>query len=481
MICGRSNALKREAKLVKNTFILSIGTFLPKLASFVTLPILTGFLTKDEYGSYDLITVLVSLLLPAVTLQIQTAAFRFLVDERTNRESTTEIVSTIFAFIIPVSIVALIILWLFLPISNRLIKISVCSYFFIDIIVNATRQIARGLDKNFEYAVSSIISAFGKMIFALILVRTFNLGLFGATISLFVAAFCSWLYLTFRIGLLQFLSVKSISRNRLRTLLEYSWPMVPNSISMWVMRLSDRFVITLFLGVPTVAAYAVANKIPSILSLAQNSFSMAWQENASIVSKDEDAGAYYSSMFRTMFDLMIGSIGLLICFIPVIFKLFIHGNYEEAYIHIPILVIAEFFYIMSTMVGGIYIAFKKTKSVGLTTVFAASCNLIIDFVLINRIGLFAASLSTLISYIVLFVYRILDVQKIVAVAFDIKHMILTFGFIVIEAGLCMIRLPMLNVINFFVGSTFFYLLNAGLVVKVAKTAKRFLAHKIQKI
>ena len=62
--------MSREGKLVKNTLILSIGTFLPKLASFVTLPILTAYLTKEEYGTYDLITVLVSLLLPAVTLQI---------------------------------------------------------------------------------------------------------------------------------------------------------------------------------------------------------------------------------------------------------------------------------------------------------------------------------------------------------------------------------------------------------------------------
>jgi O-antigen/teichoic acid export membrane protein len=49
----------RETKLAKNTFILAIGTFLPKFAAFITLPILTGCLTKDEIGRYDLITTLV--------------------------------------------------------------------------------------------------------------------------------------------------------------------------------------------------------------------------------------------------------------------------------------------------------------------------------------------------------------------------------------------------------------------------------------
>ena len=56
--------MSREGKLAKNTLIISIGTFLPKLASFITLPILTGYLTQVEYGTYDLITILVSLLLP---------------------------------------------------------------------------------------------------------------------------------------------------------------------------------------------------------------------------------------------------------------------------------------------------------------------------------------------------------------------------------------------------------------------------------
>ena len=62
--------MKREEKLVKNTIILAIGTFLPRVASFVVLPILTEYLSQEEYGTYDLITVLVSLLLPAVTIMV---------------------------------------------------------------------------------------------------------------------------------------------------------------------------------------------------------------------------------------------------------------------------------------------------------------------------------------------------------------------------------------------------------------------------
>lgn len=64
----RSQSIRALA-LMKNTVVLGLGTFLPKVASFVILPILTGCLTKTEYGIYDLVITMVSLLLPAVTLQ----------------------------------------------------------------------------------------------------------------------------------------------------------------------------------------------------------------------------------------------------------------------------------------------------------------------------------------------------------------------------------------------------------------------------
>ena len=102
---GKNN-MSREKNLIKNTLILSIGTVVPKLSSFIILPILTSNLTKAEYGTYDLITILVSLFLPAVTLQLQTAAFRFLIEEKESKINKKKIISNIFMFIVPTSIIA---------------------------------------------------------------------------------------------------------------------------------------------------------------------------------------------------------------------------------------------------------------------------------------------------------------------------------------------------------------------------------------
>lgn len=456
--------MNREKELAKNTIILSIGTFLPKLASFITLPILTGYLTKAEYGTYDLITILVSLFLPSVTLQVQAAAFRFLIDARDDQEKTESIITCIVLFIMPISLIALTILFFCLPGENVVIRIMICLYFLADIMVNATRQISRGLHLNMAYSISAIVSALGKMVFAVICVYILRAGLLGTVVSLFMASFLSFLFLAFRTKVYRSFNISSFKMDTLNSLLRYSWPLVPNNMSAWVMRVSDRIVVSFFMGIEANAVYAVANKIPSLLSIAQSTFTMAWQENASIVSKDEDASEYYSSMFRTMFDLMAGLFGLLISSTPLLFRILIHGDYGESYFQIPILFVAMFFFCMSNYLGGIYVAYKQSKSVGITSTAAAACNLAVDLALIQKIGLFAASGSTLVSYIFLFFYRLVDVQKIVKVRYDKIHIILILGMILTESVLCYKQTLLLNIVNIIIGIAVFVLLNHHLVV-----------------
>ena len=466
--------MSREGKLAKNTMIIAIGTFLPKLASFITLPILTGCLTKEEYGTYDFITVLVSLLLPAATLQIQTAAFRFLIDARDNDKEIKSIVTNIVVFIWPTSLAALAILFLCLHSQQLGVKIFICLYFLADIVVNAARQICRGLEKNLVYSISAILSALGKMIFAVICVLWLQMGLLGTVISLFMASTFSFLYLVVKAKLYRYVDFQYFDKVLLKEMLKYSWPMVPNSMSGWVMRVSDRLVVTAVMGVSANAVYAVANKIPSLLNLAQNTFALAWQENASVVSKDDDASEYYSAMFITMFDLIAGCFGLLIAATPLLFRIFIRGDYAEAYFQIPVLFVAMFFYSMSIFLGGIYVAYKRSKSVGVTTMTAAAINLIVDIGTIRWIGLYAASGSTLVSYIFLFVFRLTDVQKIVRVRYSKKHIFFVILLITVESVLCFMQKTVFNIINIALGFASFIILNRQFLHVVLKKTKQVL-------
>lgn len=463
--------MDRESVLVRNTLILSIGKFLPKIFTFITLPIITVSLTKYEYGTYDLILTLLLLLLPIATLQIQSAAFRFLIDCRTNKKKTSMVITNIVIFTVPISLVAITILFLSLRNISIITRILVCIYFLGDIMSATIGQIARGLSYNKAYSIGSIIYSVINMITIVLTLSLGNLGLNGVLLAGGISSILSALYLSNKSKIIKNIDLRLISKGCIIKMISYSWPMIPNNLSNWILTISDKAIISFFLGVEANAIYAIANKIPSLLNIAQSTFVMAWQENASMASKDKDASEYYSKMFENVYCLLMGVTSLLIAFTPMIFKVIIWGDYEMAYYQMPILFIGTLFYCLSSFQGGIYIAYKKTKSVGITTIIAALINLIINLLFIKVIGITAASISTLLSYLFLFIYRIIDIKKFQYITYNYIKMIVLFSVIFIMCIICYKNNFVFNIINIIIGIIFSIVINLKIVKLMFNKAK----------
>lgn len=466
--------MKREKALAKNTIIIGFGTFLPKLASIITLPIVTGFLTKAEYGTYDLLLTLISLVLPLATLQIQTAAFRFLVQIHDNKEECSRVITNIVLFTIVCSIIPIIIIFVLINNYSGYTRVLIGLYFLFDIILQTFQQIIRGLGKNTLYSASAILNSAINMVLIYVLIKMCNWGLPGVVGAITVANFCASLFLFYRGKLFNFISFKLVSKRLTKEMIAYSWPLIPNNLSSWIMTLSDRLLLSLFLGVEVNAIYAVAKKIPNLLTAVQSTFSLAWQENASLSADDSDIDGYYSQMFNLVFDLVIGSCAALIGVSPILFALLIRGSYIEAYYQMPILFIALTFTTLSSYLAGIYIADKRTKEIGITTTIAAAINLVIDFILIPTIGMWAASLSTLIGYLFLFVYRIIDLKKYHKLIINYPHILF---WILVLVLLSIISFINNNICNFFLlvlGLVVFIYLNRVLICKILN---KLLNHK----
>ena len=357
---------------------------------------------------------------------------------------------------------ALIVLYIIIPVSSVFTKIVICSYFMIDMLLGTTRQISRGLSKNLDYSISAIVSSVGHIIFSSLLVVSLKLGLVGAVASIMIADFCALVFLVVKSGVLSYINVSATNKDTIIEMLKYSWPMVPNSLGLWVMRLSDRLIVSAVLGVAANAVYAVANKIPSLLTAAQSTFTMAWQESASLAADDKDVGIYYSNMFKTMYNFYAGCLAVLIGITPLLFKLLIKGDYADAYFQMPILFFGVFFNCLTAYFGGIYVAFKKTMSVGLTTVAAAACNLVIDLLCINWIGIYAASISTLASYLFMFIFRLIDVQKIIRFKIDFVQVVGLLILLVVESVFCYMQTIALNIFNFILGFVLMFVLNRNM-------------------
>lgn len=471
--------MRRESKFVKSTLILAIGTVMPKLASFVTLPLYTAYLTKAEYGTYDLILTLCSLFIPIATLMLPNAAFRFMIENQNNHHEQKKIVTNVLVVDFITAAVSLIVLYICLFRLSNFTRGLICLYFLTDITTSICQQIARGLTKNRIYSVSASLLAFTNMVLALIALRFLNTGIDGVIICLILATLSSSIYIATQLKLVTYFDFSMVDWRCIKQLLGYSWPLIPNNISSWVMNMSDRLIVLAVLGVEQNALLAVAHKIPQILLLVQNAFTMSWQENASLSVNDRDVDEYYAKMFSTLYYVIAGSTMVLIASTPLLFKILINGDYDEAFYQVPIYFVAFFLSCVSTYLGGIYLAYKKTLNVGVTTIISAIINVFVNALLIKWIGLYAASISTLCGYIFIVIYRYFDIQKIVKIRFDKKQIAIGIIGIAASCVLCYLRNPVIDLINIALSCTVCIMLNKTVIAHIYKMTQALHPLKIK--
>lgn len=454
--------MSRQKELLKNTFILGIGYAVPALVSFLLLPLYTAFLTKTEYGTYDLITILLSLIMPTITLQVKSSVFRFLIECRNDEAERKQYISTSYLFTAVISVLSLLLLFWGLPGIHAATKLLICIYIFQETLIDLSKQAARGFGLLNKYIVSIAINSALLLVFSYVLLFGMHKGLNGVLIALNIALCITNIYVFVTLDLKKYLSFHSFSRVHLKKMLAFSAPMVPNSISLWIVRLSDRLVVTVFMGLEVNAVYSVANKIPGLLSQIVGVFNLSWQENASLAVNDTDSAEYYSEISQRTIDFLLGAAAVLIALIPFLFKILVKGAYEDAYNQMPILICGVCFASLSSCYGSIYIALKKTKFIGMTSMIGAVLNLAINVLLINKIGLYAASLSTVISYCIIYFSRVIQLKKYILISLNWRRICLSFIILLVVCVLYYWKNSYGNIIILILAAGLFLFLNKEL-------------------
>ena len=140
----------------------------------------------------------------------------------------------------------------------------------------------------------------------------------------------------------------------------------------------------------------------------------------------------------------------------------------------PILYLGMLFNCLGAFLGGIYVAKKEIKSVGLTTALAAICNLIIDILLVKRIGIYAGSISTLISYFLLTTFRMLDLHKKYGIRYKYKKILGLLLIAILVASLSYTRRLLSDIINAIIAFPLFFFANKSLLLSSILAIKKFI-------
>lgn len=418
--------MSREGSLIKNTAIITIGKICTQLISFFLLPIYTALLTTTEYGIVDLLNTLVSLLLPVITLQIEQALFRYLIDAREDENAMKTIISTTFFSLIIQSIIYILLFIIVSKWINNEYKYFLATNLIASIFSSIMLQISRGLGDNKNYAIGSFITAITTIILNIIFIIIFKFGAYGMLLASLLANMICSIYIFMVKKVYQYINLAQFKMVVLKKLWKYSIPLIPNALSWWVFNSSDRIIVSSILGLGANGILAAAHKFSTVYITIYNIFNMTWTESVSMHIDDKDNSEFVSKVINKVIAIFSCLCFGIIAFMPFVFPIMINDTYIEAYNQIPILMIGALFNVGVGMISAIYIAKKKTKEVAKTSIISAIINIIVNLLLIKFVGLYAASISTLIAYMSMLIYRYIDVKKYINLIVDRKLIFETF-------------------------------------------------------
>lgn len=400
---------KAYSELKRNTIIIAIANLGSKAISFILAPLYSYFMSTGEYGSMDLITTTVGLLLPFICLDIFEASFRFANDE--TYDNRIVLSSSILVWLIEN-----IIIWGIVAIIHLVVRIPAIAVICIasatlDSLYQILAQFARGQGKMKIFAVSGIINSVALLLLNVVFMIFLVWGLNGWIISFVCAKAIAVLYLFLREHVFRKFSFNYIKKDFLHEAIRFCLPLMPSASMWWIMNASDRYIISFYLGVSMTGIYAAANKLPVILSVFENVFYQSWQTTAINTMNTDDRDQIYSSVFFKYFQILtLGIIAILLILKPMTTFLFA-DDYHGAWISSAVLVVGVMVHALAGNLGTIYTVFRNTTGALKTSAIGAIVNIVLNFIFIKAFGMNAAAWTTLISYIIVLIIRWNDIKE----------------------------------------------------------------------
>ncbi|MFR8088583.1 MAG: lipopolysaccharide biosynthesis protein [Lachnospirales bacterium] len=402
--------MSRGKDLLKNTGILIVAKISTQFVSFLLLPLYTALLSTTEYGEIDIYTSLVMIVVPFLTLQLEMGMFRFFITEKSNT-NRCKIISTTFTISFFTVVVASDIYAVIATLCELKYAAYIGGYYISMIVSTVLLQVCRAYGNNKAYGFASFLGSALTVCLNVLFIAGLHWKVEGILLSSTIAQFVSAFYIIGRTKVFQYYNIKYVDKKVAKKLLKYSVPLIFNQVSSWAINYSDRIIILNAWGVSANGIYSLANKFSNITNTFFNVFNIAWTENVVRSMNDRDNIKYINRMFKLIYNIYLVIITGIVNLLPFFFSILVNSNYNNAYGHVPILLFAMFFSGMAATIGSVYIAYGKTKGVSVTTILAGVCNIVIHLLLLKSAGLYAASISTLISFGLLFVYRYQFVRK----------------------------------------------------------------------
>ena len=385
-----------------NTLFIGISQGVSKVVLFIFLPFLTIELSTLEFGYLDLITTIIELCSPILTIGISDSILRYAINDKENRKSV--FTYTLLIYLIG-SLLFSSVTFFFISFVELDYILAINIMYLTYVLRLLSSQLIKSLNKVKLLAISNLVFALTFSFFFFYFYKYQDLTILTYSFIFGGANLLATLSAIGNKSSVKYFSLGNLDTSVLVRMINYGKWLIPNSISWWLISWSNRLLIIYFLGFSYLGVYAVAFRVSGIVNLLTNILQQSWQ----LTALNEHKNIKNKNRFQLIFDGLVVFMSLLSVFLNYIEIYLVEYFFNDAYLDsseaLPFLLTASIFGLFSMFFGTAYLVNKNSKRAMSTTLIGGLISLTIAVPLIYWIGITGAAFSVSIGYFIIMMMR----------------------------------------------------------------------------
>jgi len=392
-------------QIVKNSSIYLGSSIINKMIPFLLLPIITKYLSPEEYGVLSIYLILISFYSAFIGMAIHINISKNFF--KVSKEDLSVYIGNIFIILFITFIFYLFITYLvtifyntiFSIPSNWLLAIPFISVMMMINEINTT--ILRNEQRAYVFGIFEISNTFIKMSLTILFLVVFSLSWYSQVLGTLIGSIVFFVIGIFYMKKRGYITIK-FNQEKIQSILNISLPLIPHVLGGVIIAMSDRLFIEKMVSLEMVGIYSVGYMFGMVVMLFTDAFIKAWSPwFFKTLSNPTDEKKRKIVKYSYIYIIGIFILAILISLIAeLIMPYFVDEKFYNA---------KEFilWIALGYAVHGVYKIFfpylvhiSKTSFLAFSTVSAAIINLLLNYFFIKHYGAIGAAYATIVSFLV---------------------------------------------------------------------------------
>ena len=393
-------------KLFKNTAIYAVGEILPKIISFLLLPVFTRYLSTSEYGIISYTSSFMLLFTIVGTLSLNSYALRYYFEQKEEKQRRM-LLGTVYMVIGIMNVILIILGFLLFPmiINHYQIQVPWDPYFKLALINNFLVSfstiplvIYRVRQDSAKYVLLSFSYSMLTFLFNVVFVVFLKQGILGYYHSTLIVSIPFFIIYA---NIIRKYACFNITIEYVKEGLRFSLPLLPGATAFFFLNMVDRIILERNVLLSEIGIYNIAVTLTSAMGIIiQSGYRAVEPELFRYYGKPDYYNFVRKAQTAYFLAIYVGAL-LLALFSQEVFIIMTAPSFHEGYNLVPILIIGVVMSGQNHIYGGVLASEKRTKVQGGVSVIGASFSFVFNLLLIPLWGTIAAAFSRMFSYIIM--------------------------------------------------------------------------------